>query len=384
MTWIQREVLVFGAGPAGSSVALALRQGGLDSVEVLTRPASDSDFLLGESASPNVPFLLEKLRLEKDLRTLAHPTLGNCSLWGSPIPQFEDNQLKGHGPAWHLDRLAFNEWLFDSVRQRGVVTNRIESILSVQPLEKGWSLWVKTPEGTEQEYRASFLVDATGRSAALARHLGAKVERLDEQVCRAMLFSPRLDTPLVNYALVEAEEEGWWYAACLPYRGEIRAILCFFTDQQQALEGKLHERQAFLERFSRSKLIRPWLEDLPNEGVRSARAQTQVTDQVHGPGWVALGDAALGMDPLTSSGINCAMSDGLNAAQAIMEELAGGQGAIARFGQSLHEAKERYLAERRQYYQLEGRWRDSPFWAHRHQAPQAGRIQPLVVEGESA
>ncbi|WP_247892025.1 FAD-dependent oxidoreductase [Azospirillum argentinense] len=80
------DVLIVGAGPAGSATALALRAAGVPRVVLVDRAAHGSPeraaLRVGESATPNVGPLLARLGLPDDLGRLGHrPYHGNLSLW---------------------------------------------------------------------------------------------------------------------------------------------------------------------------------------------------------------------------------------------------------------------------------------------------------------
>ncbi|MBN9507503.1 MAG: hypothetical protein J0I21_00145, partial [Alphaproteobacteria bacterium] len=88
-------------------------------------------------------------------------------------------------------------------------------------------------------------------------------------------------------------------------------------------------------------------------------------DRAAGDGWLAVGDAALAFDPLSSQGLLNALYTGLCAAEAAGRMLAGADRAAEDYAQTigaLWATYERHLAH---YYRQERRWPTSPFWARR-------------------
>ena len=84
-----------------------------------------------------------------------------------------------------------------------------------------------------------------------------------------------------------------------------------------------------------------------------------------GPGWLAVGDAALSFDPLSSQGLLNALFTGLAAAVAAEAHLEGDADAMpghARALAGIQAAYERHLGL---YYAQEDRWPDRPFWQRR-------------------
>jgi len=94
-------------------------------------------------------------------------------------------------------------------------------------------------------------------------------------------------------------------------------------------------------------------------------AYSACLNKVAGEGWVAVGDAAFSMDPLTSSGINCALADGIAAATAIHAYLGGDAQPLKTYAKDMNATVRGYLQERHHLYASETRWADGEFWLRR-------------------
>ena len=76
------DVVILGAGPAGSAVALELKRAGVAKVVLVDRPAR-RPFRIGESAAPSLGPLLRRLGLDDRLDCHGHrPCYGNRTFWG--------------------------------------------------------------------------------------------------------------------------------------------------------------------------------------------------------------------------------------------------------------------------------------------------------------
>src|SRR5713101_5039299 len=105
------DVVVLGAGPAGSAVGLALKRAGVARVLLVDHPVR-RPFRIGESAAPGLGPLLRRLGLDDRLEDRGHrPCYGNLSLWGRPQLTVEDFMNGAYGSGWHLDRDSFDAWL---------------------------------------------------------------------------------------------------------------------------------------------------------------------------------------------------------------------------------------------------------------------------------
>jgi len=294
---------VIGCGPAGCAAAVTARDAGLDVVLYADAPRRMRPT---ETLPPGGAELVEQI-----FGTFpgGRPAYGNRSSWGGDDQfDFIFNPV-GHG--WHLDRAGFDAALLELTGVRVI-------------------------QGRVRDVQAEFVIDATGRSARIARARGAKRIRLDRLV--AAFEAARGTTDLTVTAL----ENGWSYAA--------PGITAFLTDADL----------------------------LPRTTVRVTDASTSHLDRIAGPGWLAVGDAAVAFDPLSSQGIVTALVMGREAGR-----VAAGLQDPAGYVESYEALLREHLALKSAYYAMETRWPDSPFWARRlvpAAAGAAGAPEPVANE----
>jgi len=361
------EVLICGAGPAGCATALALRHAGVGHVGMVDWP-TERPWAVGESATPDVGPMLARLGLPDAMRAYA-PYQGNLSLWGDQR-QIDDFLHRGQGHGWHLDREVFDSTLREAVLSRGVRLIRPAKIDRMAWEACAWTLQLN--DGSE--WRARILVDATGRRAELATRLGAKRQRIDDLVALGTIVPRPATGGLAGLSLLEPFALGWWYAAPLP---GARAVVCLMTDRDLARQVELREghrfQQAWIETTELARRLPP-----PAGALRIASfaAHSVCLDRAAGPGWIAVGDALMAFDPLTSSGISGALADGIAAADTLVGWLAGKPMAPSgrAWAQRADTSWRRYLDQRRKHYAAETRWPNSPFWSAR-QKPPAKRVE---------
>jgi flavin-dependent dehydrogenase len=97
-------------------------------------------------------------------------------------------------------------------------------------------------------------------------------------------------------------------------------------------------------------------------------AASQRLDRFAGDDWLAVGDAASTFDPLSSQGISKALRAGMTASLAICRRLSGDTNAPITYEARMHAEYEHYLGRRTEYYALEQRWPQAPFWRCRQAA----------------
>jgi flavin-dependent dehydrogenase len=346
------DVLILGAGPAGCATALALRARGVERILIADR-APPASFIPGESATPDVGPLLATLGLDGDLgRIGARPYHGNLTAWGGP-PALSLFGRRGTG--WHLDRAAFELWLRQEAASRGVVLACPARLRALDATSGGWDATVEGFGGV----RARVVVDAAGRRAPLATRLGARRRRLDALVALAVR-APCAPRGADGYSLVESFASGWWYAARVP-GGD--AVVMLMTDRDIAQSYR--DAGSFAQAWRDTAVIGRRIE-VPEAAItpRVFAAHGGFLEPAAGTGWIAVGDALMSLDPLTSSGLSGALNDAVAAAGAIVEMLNGNDSAAA-YAQRANSALQRYLAGHATYYSLERRWPTQSFWARR-------------------
>jgi flavin-dependent dehydrogenase len=354
------DVLILGGGPAGAVAALELAKCGT-SVAVLERSAHSSE-RVGETLPPEAAPLLHRLGLWAAFWKDAHlPSPGIVSVWGNEQPHENDFIFNPYGHGWHLDRARFDRTLAAAAEAAGARVWRGARVRSCMRIEdRGWSLKYEC-EGTVREIAAHYLIDATGRSTWFARQQGATRRVLDRLVGVIGFAEGSADGD--PRTLLEATADGWWYAARLPHG---KVVAAFMTDADLLPRGNDQLKRFWGERL-RSAPLTTALCPNPNEvgELRVMFSGTVRLDRCHGPGWLAVGDAALAFDPLSSQGVVKALESGWRAAAAVTELLRGNGNALISYAEWLEAAFATYTQSYFHYYGQVRRWPDAVFWRRR-------------------
>ena len=361
------EVVVAGGGPAGAAAAAVLARAGR---RVLLADAGTGPPKTVESLPGTARLLLADLGLPAPTPgPAALPCYARHTAWGSSVLHTVDLLLDPHGHAWQLDRPRFDHALRRAAAAAGA--DLAEGTTVRRPVRHGaeWRLTLTTGT-THRTVRCRWLVDATGRRAALAVRCGAR-RRVRDALVGLLLTLPATPEDQDGSSLVESEPDGWWYTALHPAG---RRLLAHFTDADlpgAALRTGAAARHRLAATRHVSRRVPP--RRLPADAVlRRVAAHTAHLDTAHGEGWVAAGDAALALDPLSSQGVLTALYTGMRAGQAVDAELRGERDAAARHTAAVRQAHHAYLREHRAVHADETRWRQRPFWSRRQPAPRLG------------
>jgi len=358
---LQTDVAVVGGGPAGAAAAATARAAGLGVCLLAGRPRHVPP---GESLPPGTDRIVAELFGPAALRPQEHRrAYGNRSAWGGEELDSADFMFDPLGPGWHVDRPAFDAGLIDAVGGRGVHVVAAQ-VRRAQRRGSTWELGARTRHGPFR-VRVRFVIDAGGRTARFARAAGARRRRLDRLVAVVWPLAGGRDRDPTT--TVEATRDGWWYTS--PHSGG-RRIVAFVTD------ADLLPRR-------RDRLPAGWWPAAPPPGhvaaivrdggyhptgpPRATDAATTCLEVMGDHTWLATGDAAVSVDPLSSQGILTALAMGRQAGHAAAATVLGGHATQARatYARRYREVLRDHLAHRAAYYALEERWPHAPFWSRR-------------------
>lgn len=338
------DVAVVGGGPAGAVAALELARRG--AAVTLYERSGYGELRMGETLPPAVNPLLRALGLwDRFVASGPVPSYRTASAWGGPEVAERSFVFSPHGHGWHTDRAGFDRMLADAAAEAGADVRRGAAVRGVRRVPGGFAVDAAAP------VRAAVVIDATGRAARIARSLGARRERLDRLVCVARVFARPPGAPPGD-TFLEAVPDGWWYASPLP---SDRRLVARFADARFSAATGLATGPGWSAALASAARCAELAAGPPIGPVRVVSAASHHLTPVSGPGWLAVGDAALAVDPLSSGGVAFAMESGR---RAVTEP-------GAEYGRFVHAAAVEYRAVRREVYGWERRFAGNAFWRDR-------------------
>ncbi|WP_439924502.1 NAD(P)/FAD-dependent oxidoreductase [Nitrobacter sp. JJSN] len=382
-TW---DVVIVGSGPAGAATAITLAKYGQR--VLLVEKRGSSSFKLGESLPPTSiglvkHFLEDPEGPEQQLPGL-FSTAGNVSLWATEQADTTDFFFTSTGHGLCVDRLAFDEALRTNAVAAGATLLKGVSFQSCARIADGsfnWQLTLISGAGMRQD-RARYLVDCSGRQAAVARSLGVPTVDNDDRLFAYAQWFSCAEGDDDRYTRIEAAPHGWWYSNRLPSTdgNETRRLVVLHTDKDLPAAKMAACRQGFEQLLDNSTHIAPLLRAEgyhPCGTIRGAPANSQRLRDFCGDAWMAVGDAAQAYDPLSSQGIDKALRTASHAGHMIhyaLTDCPQGTAGLDSRNAYVHQYDEQqrqlwqaYLSQRDFYYGIQPRWSDQPFWQRRRQ-----------------
>jgi flavin-dependent dehydrogenase len=317
---LSADVVVIGGGPAGSAAATMLARKGWQ-VTVLERAQFPRDHV-GESLLPASIPVLEELgalpAVESAGFLLKH---GATMVWGSgdaPWSWYFKETSQRYPHSYQVWRPQFDQILLENAKAQGVTVLEGHQVTEVIfDGDEAIGVEFTNAQGESGEAQCRFVVDASGQSTLLARHLGSKQwDPFFRNLAVYAYFTGAkpLPEPDQNNIFIESYRYGWLWS--IPLHTE-RTSVGAVVDSAIGQEGiQKNGAKAFLEaQLAQSGHTKAMLENAKMDSEPTVVMDWSYTaEKLFGPGYILAGDAACFVDPLFSSGVHLALMSGVLAA----------------------------------------------------------------------
>ena len=308
------DVIIVGAGPAGTTAALYAHQLGLNCI-LLDKAVFPRDKICGDALSGKSVRIMRELNLLDEVEKLEGSEINRIT-FGSPSNKQFDINLQGTKnkdqitKGFVIPREIFDNYMFE--KADAVTETRQGFSVKDLIIENDHVIGVigKTKNGDEEEIRAPIVMGCDGSNSIVARKLGLYVMNMENTSVAVRCYYEGVKglTDQIELHYVKEVNPGYFW---LFPAGEGKANIGIGLSKSDMKKEKRTLRQImdevtqteyFKERFSDAKqLERPVGWNLPLGSIHRKN---------HGNGFMLLGDAAGLIDPFTGEGIGNAMVSG--------------------------------------------------------------------------
>ena len=325
----RRQVVVIGAGPAGSIAAALLNKQGRD-VLVLERQKFPR-FSIGESLLVHcLDFVAEAGMLEAvDAAGFQHKN-GAAFACGTQYSDYDFGQrfTPGRPTTYQVQRATFDKLLADESERQGVEIRYEVEIIAIGGEGKTRTVTARSvTTGEVSEIETDFILDASGFGRTLPKLLN--LETPSDFPARQAIFTHvedripagAFDRQKIRVTVHPAHRDVWfWLIPFAHGRSSLGVVASkeFLDGRAGAPAEKL--RALVGEDAGLSALLADAQWDTP---VRELGGYAANVKTMHGPGFALLGNAAEFLDPVFSSGVTIAMRSASMAAGVLDRQFNG-------------------------------------------------------------
>jgi flavin-dependent dehydrogenase len=314
------DVFVIGGGPAGSTAAALLAEVGLR--VVLADKDKHPRFHIGESLLPHNLPLLDRLGVREQVETSGmrkHGIEFVSPYHGKSVRYDFGHALDKRFPySFQVRRSRFDEMLLRNAAAKGAELFEECRVNDVAFPEGGDPvITASLADGGTRQWRAGFVIDASGRDTLLASKFGMK-ERNPRNNSAAIFGhftnARRLEGRDEGHITIVWFDQGWFWFIPLSDGTTSVGAVCpadVFKDRGTNLES------FFRSLIASSPEIADRLKDATMQGnVTATGNYSYFTKRPSGERFLLAGDAAAFIDPVFSTGVYLAMLSGFWAAEA--------------------------------------------------------------------
>ncbi len=316
------DVLVIGGGPAGTTVAPILAEKGYK--VVLLEKARHPRFHIGESLLPaNLP-LFEKMGIADQVREIGMVKPG--AEFVSPhhdmsqVFHFADAWDKSMPYAYQVKRAEFDTVLIRNAEKKGVEVHENCKARAVDfQSDNSAVVRAQHDDGREVEWKARFVVDASGRDTFLANRFQIKhrnPKHNSSAIYGHFSGAKRHDGDAEGNIAIFWFEHGWFWF--IPMMNDATSIGMVTWPYYMKTIGDRSLQQFLMDGIAMCPALAERLKDAKLETKVEATGNfSYVSERNHGANYLLLGDAYAFIDPVFSSGVLLAMNSGVIGAEAI-------------------------------------------------------------------
>jgi flavin-dependent dehydrogenase len=320
------DVLVIGAGPAGTVAASIVNKYGLK-VKIVEKQKFPR-FVIGESLLPKSMEAFEDAGFIDGLTKKGFQQKSGAKfVQGNTICDFNfsDQYTSGWSWTWQAPRAELDHTLAEEVQRMGVPINFETDVTNIEFNGSDSVTTVKDRNGESRKIEARFIIDSSGYGRVIPKLF--KLDRPSNLPPRKTMFTHIEDIRRMDYdepnriTIIDHKPEVWVWVipfsngnSSLGFVGNPEFFDAFDGTPEQKLRAMIASDNHLRERFDGCRFI---------FDPRSIEGWSMSTDKFYGDGFVLTGNVTEFLDPIFSSGVTLAVTSSQKAAHLTGRQLTG-------------------------------------------------------------
>lgn len=319
------DVLIIGAGPAGSTAATFLAEAGL-SVCIVEKDRFPR-FKIGESLLPGGNAILKRLGIWDKMDDAGFIRKYGAEFVSSDGSSrvhniFSQGFVKGLDYSYQVERSRFDQLLLNNAVEKGTTLLQPCTVTDAEQVDDRWQVTVNS-DGTENCYSAKWLLDASGRAA----FFGKKNAFAQDDIPYPKRFAVYNHFKGVKRAsgrdggniIITRLRDGWFWS--IPLDAEKTSVgVVSLRKRDEWKQPGFTPKTFFDNEIKRSEYLHDLIADATElDEYRVSADYTYSFRDYAGPQCMLLGDAAGFIDPIFSSGVYLAMRSATMAADNVIK-----------------------------------------------------------------
>jgi len=320
------DVLVIGAGPAGTVAASIVKKAGFNVriVEKMKFPR----FVIGESLLPRCMEALEEAGFLEAVKERHFQEKGGAKFVkdGKICDyQFADQFTKGWTWTWQVPRADFDQTLASTVEKMGVPVDYETTVTAIEFNGSDSVTTVVDKDGNSSKIHARFIIDGSGYGRVIPKLFN--MDKPSNLPPRKALFAHTVDkrrsmSDEPNRITVVVHKKAVWIwiipfstgITSLGFVGDPSFFKQYPGNTEQQLRALIADEPYLRERFKDVEFVFE---------PRVLESWSSTTDRFYGEGFVLTGNVTEFLDPVFSSGVTLATVSSQIAGKLVVEKLNG-------------------------------------------------------------
>ena len=321
------DVLVIGAGPAGTVAASIIKKAGF-SVRIVEKMKFPR-FVIGESLLPRCMEALEEAGFLDAVKAKGfQEKFGAKFVKNGKICDyfFADQFTPGWSWTWQVPRATFDKTLADTCEKMGIPVCYQTTVTGIEFNGSDSITTVEDIDGNQSKIEAKFIVDGSGYGRVIPRLFN--MDKPSNLPPRKTLFTHVLDLKRTmddepNRITIIVHEKGIWIWVIPFSNGNTSVGFVGEPSFFESTDGLTPEEQ-----LRNLLATQPYLAERMKEvefifEPKSIQSWSSTTNKFYGDGFVLTGNVTEFLDPVFSSGVTLATVSSQTAAHLVIKKLKG-------------------------------------------------------------